>query len=275
MDSQQSPSSRQLTNRELLKGFFEALTDIEKRLIFTVRSLTLRPEKVILRYLECRDGTYTPPFRYLLFVLFLSYLFFILFYSSGKIDSPVYNDILEGVRSFQENFGKGQSQLRINQEAFNVFYLEFNQIMTHFYKLLGGIGIPAVFISFWIFYRPFKFNLAGLLVLSTFLASHLSLASTLFLTPLSLMFELSWFHWMILPFFYILYAFWRIGRFNINIKRPFFSALTAAFAFVTIYVLIHVAFGVGATAYIQSYTPSFIESLPNSSDPSTKSDLGF
>ena len=70
----------EISNKDLFKDFFNALTDIEKRLFRTLKELYIAPEKVIYGYIGPERNQYTSVFRYLLLSIFLSYLNFEFFY---------------------------------------------------------------------------------------------------------------------------------------------------------------------------------------------------
>lgn len=73
MKTEKFKNLNQLTMKDLAKDLFQAVTDVEGRLLKTVTQLSVSPEKIIFGYLGHEKKSYIPVFRYLLFSVFVSF----------------------------------------------------------------------------------------------------------------------------------------------------------------------------------------------------------
>lgn len=263
MENKEPKQINQISTSDLLKDFFSALTEIEKRLFRTVKELSLCPERVIHGYISDRKSDYTSPFRYLLLAIFLSYLSYTFFYNPEEIGGPFYTTLKgQFKQGIQLRTEMSQLEFRIVEEKFDNFYLEFIRLMSLTYKLIACISIPSLLISFAVFFRKVGFNFPSFIVASVFLGAHVSMVASLLVGPLTLMTNnlIAVSFAMYVPmFFYQSFALARL-RSGSRSKNIFIGIVAAGFA-----TLLNISFNVGSgtaiSAYVQSYTPHFLEKV--------------
>ena len=254
-----------------MKDFLNAATDIEKKLFKTIKELFVAPEKVIFGYIGSERAQYISAFRYLLLTIFLSYLNFEFFFEPRQMGGAFYQTISDGIKTGIA----GKPDVIFDQRAFDIFFIEYTKIMTLFYKLTACFTIPAIFISFWIFFRKLRFNFACRLVTSTLLASQLSLVSLIAMPILNITVDnLMWVSYLLhFPMLaYLFYAMYRIARkaYDKILIRSFLAGLLAT----VLFSATNISYGIGIMKYLQNTTPKFVikkdEATKKANEPSEK-----
>lgn len=248
----------QISNKELLKDFFQALTDIERKLFRTAKELFISPETVIQGYIGEERDKYFSVFRYLIFVVFLGYISYSIFMKPQEIGGPFYKSLRKGIElgvHAQDKMGK---EVVFSVEAFNQFYIEYTKMMTYFFKLSSCFSIPAIFLALMIFFRGLKFNIASRLVTSTFFASQAALISYICLIPLSILVEdvITQSYILYFPILaYLIYCFYRLGKGKLS--RIILRSISAALCTNLIFYSLNMAYGITLFSYVKTYTPKF------------------
>ncbi|MCJ8275944.1 MAG: DUF3667 domain-containing protein [Bdellovibrionales bacterium] len=243
-----------INNKDLVKDLFNAVTDIEKRFVKTIRELFVTPEKVIYGYIGKERSNYTSAFRYMLLMMFLNYLFFELFLQPEVIGGTYYNSLIQGYEGRVK-----QLNMTFDQKAFDIFYVEFARLMKLLFKLMSTFTIPAIFLTLWLLFKKLKFNFACRLVISVLLTSQAALVgflSTPFIFGLTenMLFASSIIY---IPMaLYLSYTFYRLAR--PHYKRALMRGITAGLLSIFLYGVINMGYGIGVFSYVKSYTPQFI-----------------
>jgi hypothetical protein len=150
---------RRLTIRSAASELFNAITNVERGFLFTIKEMFFRPGIVVGDYVSGRTKPYFPPFRFAFILVTLSVIVTV---SSGVFDMQQdslsqqwqVTEMTEEQKKFQETFG----------EYFQRFMNFFIIIMLPFYALAS-----------WLFTRKKGYNYAEHFVANTFLVGQTSL----------------------------------------------------------------------------------------------------
>ncbi len=251
--------AQQLEFKEFCIEFFEAITDLEKSYVKTVYELSVKPEKVLLSYISGNRDKYFKVFRYLLVSLFISYLTYILLFNPSSLGGDYYNFVLSSIKeNLKVPLEKGT--VRIDEEAFSIYYTKFSSLLGSTYKIFGLLSIPPLCLIGFFLMRPMGLTIISWIIVSTFLSAHLSIFSSIF----SLFFNLASSNLFLLSsftyffgFIYFTFSFYRLGL-SFQLKRPFVRATIVALLSVLLWSASTMALGMGLGQYSMKGVPSFV-----------------
>ena len=187
MEKTQKPIKNQLTTKELAKELFEAITDIEKRLVNTIRDLFLRPAHIIHCYVKGDKENYIPAFRYMLFTIVVSYLTYSVFLNPQEIGGSFYNSLKDSFEvTMKATMANSDKVLQFNMANYNKVYVEYIRIMNVSFKFISSFQIPAIFLVFVFLFKKKGYFLPGILVTSILLSAQSMFISSILLIPFSL-----------------------------------------------------------------------------------------
>ncbi|HMS65061.1 MAG TPA: DUF3667 domain-containing protein [Ignavibacteria bacterium] len=191
-----------ITLKEIISDFFQSFTHVDKGIIFLIKDLFIRPDKVSKEYIAGRRKKYFSPFKYLIFTVTLS-AFITLKFSSYE---------LTGINIITENISKYQHFMN----SFAVFMYKYLNILLFFI-------IPVSSFFSYLIYKKSGYNYAENLIFNSYIAGQRYIIYLIF-SPLLFIPGKEWhFEEIYLIFWniYFIYSFQRFfgGKIALNIVK--------------------------------------------------------
>lgn len=149
-----------LTFSRFVSDLLRQFTDVDRGLWHTLWMLFKRPGGVVRDYLNGITVPYTPPVRYLILWITISFL---AYFSLGNFEQQM-----------------AEMEVMFPPEA-NQFQLEWQQIMQRYSQLFALINVPVMALMTWLFFRRKGMNYTEHLMGNAYWYGQVSLLSMLIL----------------------------------------------------------------------------------------------